>query len=118
MTKKRGALVVDGVVTRISIFRDTLPETRVDVTGIRCGIGWLYDGTNFTDPEPPPPPEPEPETDFTRLRDVFNAIKDRFETLESKTDKMPVWVEAIVDEIETRIPGFKQDVIDRVQSND
>lgn len=42
------ALIADGVVTNV-VVTDTQPEpSAVDVTGIRVGVGDLYDGTTFT----------------------------------------------------------------------
>ena len=41
---------VDNIVVGTTEFGNTLAETTVDVTGIECGIGWSYDGTNFTAP--------------------------------------------------------------------
>jgi hypothetical protein len=29
-------------------------DTAVNITGTKVGIGWTYDGTNFTAPPPPP----------------------------------------------------------------
>jgi len=42
--------IVDQVIVGTTAYGDTLAETTVDVTGIEVGIGWTYDGTNFTAP--------------------------------------------------------------------
>lgn len=56
----RYALVVDGVVDRVTI---SSPEIAAERGRIACsdavGPGWLYDGTTFTPPPPQPAPVPE-----------------------------------------------------------
>ena len=42
--------LVDNIIVATEEFGDTLSDTTVDVTSIECGIGWVYDGTNFTRP--------------------------------------------------------------------
>lgn len=41
---------VDNIIVGTAEYGDTLSETTIDVTGIECGIGWSYDGTNFAAP--------------------------------------------------------------------
>ena len=42
--------VVDNIIIATTEFGDTLADTTVDVTSIKCEIGWSYDGTNFAAP--------------------------------------------------------------------
>ena len=42
--------VVDNIIIATTEFGDTLPDTTVDITSIKCAIGWTYDGTNFIAP--------------------------------------------------------------------
>lgn len=69
----RGAIVENGVVMNV-----ILAETPADFGAVPCGdgvgIGWLYDGEQFTKPqvqeeEPPNSPEPDP----TTLEDMIAA---------------------------------------------
>lgn len=58
------ALIQNGVVENIiewewdgseetDLFKDYV---KVDVTSIQCRIGWVWDGSNFSDPNAPQPP--------------------------------------------------------------
>ncbi|MCU6407906.1 hypothetical protein [Enterobacter quasiroggenkampii] len=58
------ALIKNGVVENIiewewdgseetDLFKDYV---KVDVTSIQCRIGWVWDGSNFSDPNAPQPP--------------------------------------------------------------
>ena len=42
--------IVDNIILATTEFGDTLPDITIDITSIECGIGWSYDGTNFTAP--------------------------------------------------------------------
>lgn len=48
------AIIKNGTVDQVIVgtieFGNTLTETTVDVTSIECGIGWTYDGADFTAP--------------------------------------------------------------------
>jgi hypothetical protein len=60
---KRIAMIANGIVENIAAWDGEStwsPEgvTLVDITDLPdVQIGWLYDGTTFTDPNPPPPEE-------------------------------------------------------------
>jgi hypothetical protein len=51
--------VVDGVVTELTGWANAHWATENDAVlipdGVPAGVGWLYDGTTFTDPNPPTP---------------------------------------------------------------
>lgn len=42
--------IVDNIIIATTEFGDTLSDTTVDVTSIKCAIGWSYNGTNFAAP--------------------------------------------------------------------
>jgi hypothetical protein len=50
----RVAVVENGVVTNVIVANEPTEPNWVEC-GDEVGIGWLYDGTEFTAPPPPPP---------------------------------------------------------------
>lgn len=60
------AIIKDNVVINTILWNGTLEDlitwgagtfdTAVNIDGIYCGIGFTYDGANFTDPNAPQPP--------------------------------------------------------------
>lgn len=51
----RYAIVQNGRVANV-ILADAQPDGGVNVDGLPVGVGWTYDGQDFTPPPPPPPP--------------------------------------------------------------
>ena len=72
---KKCARIVDGVVTNVELWEDVdtpfvIPNSIVvDVTNLTAGIGWLYDGSAFS--------EPPPETEDPIQVILDKAIADR-----------------------------------------
>lgn len=70
------AIVEQNTVTNITLWDGVTPWTPpVGTEAVACpdnvGIGWTYDGSNWTEPEPPPPPPPPTEHGIASYRFLF-----------------------------------------------
>ncbi|MDE7915319.1 hypothetical protein [Enterobacter kobei] len=77
------ALIKDNVVINTIAWNGTLEDlitwgagsfhTAVNIDGIYCGIGFTYDGTNFTDPNAPQPP-----TNAELYKDELSSLNSQY----------------------------------------
>jgi len=94
------ALINNGIVDNIIVaeldFAEQLGfEQVIDVTDIFCSIGWLYDGSNFTEPK-----QPEVEPFKTSILTPYEFLK-RFTSEERKAIKAATLTNPDVDDLWT-----------------
>jgi len=50
------AIIAGGVIVNVIVSDAAHGQNQVDITGLQVGIGWLFDGVQFTPPAAPPEP--------------------------------------------------------------
>jgi len=88
--------IVDNIIAADLEFAEQLGyEQVVDVTDISCSIGWLYDGTTFTEPK-----QPEVEPIKNPILTPYEFLK-RFTSEERKAIKAATLTNPDVDDLWT-----------------
>jgi hypothetical protein len=80
------AIVIDGVIDNILV-ADSHPAG-IDVTGLRCGPGWTYDGETFSPPVRPVTPDPPKKWSARNFIGEFTLAERGAILAASQTDSM------------------------------
>jgi len=84
------AIIEQGKVTNVTLWDGITPWTPAAGEAVACpenvGIGWTYDGTDWTPPPPPPPPPPPNEWTYFDFFAVLHTVdeQDRYLDLEDE----------------------------------